>query len=286
MRPVILTGINTVATSQDLINRQILVELQDFNSEDEREDESVIWQRFEKARPRILGALLMGVSVALRHINDLEIHRLPRMADFAKWGTAAEVAWEWPAGSFLEAYAEDQANQAAASVEADLVASTLVEFMQDRDCWEGTPTELHEALMEIVPEGKRNLRVGKTYAFPRVANVLTRRIRKAQVFLKQFGLKIIDGHTGDRAIRIDRQGGRKTVQIVQTVQKQESCGFSADDISGETVQDGRNTVQPPSEDPGLDDTSSGLDDMDGMDGKKQDLSKTDEDELSLEEVSL
>jgi hypothetical protein len=262
MRPVILTGINSVATSQDLINRQLLVELRDFESDDEREEEAVINQRFEKKRPRILGAILTGVSVALRRLPSLWITRLPRMADFAKWGTAAEAAWGWPDGSFFEAYTENQAGQAASSVEADLVASTLVEFMQDRGFWEGTPTELHETLTPLVPEEKRKLKIGKSYAWPQAPNVLTRRIRKAQVFLKQFGLKITDGHSGTRTIRIDSQVGEKTVQTVQTVQEQESCKFSVDDISGETVHKKGNTDQTHGENLGLDDTSSGLDDSD------------------------
>jgi putative DNA primase/helicase len=190
MRPVILTGINPVAARQDLINRQVLIELRDFESNDAREEEKIIYQRFEKARPGILGALLTGVRVALSRVDSLKIRGLPRMADFAKWGVAAEPAWGWPEGSFLAAYAENEAGQAAASVEADLVASTLVEFMREREFWEGTPTELHETLTTLVPEEKRKLKVGKSYAWPQAPNVLTRRLRKAQVFLKQFGIRI------------------------------------------------------------------------------------------------
>jgi len=263
IRPVILTGINPVATSQDFIDRQVLVELQDFGTDDDRQEEAVIWRQFEKARPRILGALLTGVSVALRRMETLKISRLTRMADFAKWSTAAEAAWGWPDGAFLEAYAENRAGQAAASVEADLVASTLLEFMREREFWEGTATELLEAMTTLVPEEKRKLRVGKSYAWPQAANVLTRRIRKAQVFLKHFGLRIIGAHSCDRTIRIDKEVRRNTVHIVHTVQTQESGGFAADDISGVTVHATRNTVHEELEVLGLDDTADALDDIGG-----------------------
>lgn len=209
MRPVILTGINSVARGQDLIDRQVLVELQDFGTDDERQEEAIIWRQFEEARPGILGALLTGVSVALRRMETMKISRLPRMADFAKWATAAEAAWGWPDGAFLEAYAENRTASAAASVEADLVASTLVDFMRERDFWEGTPTELHDALTVLVPEEKRKLRVGKSHVWPQFPNVLTRRLRQAQVFLKLFGIKIAGARSGVRTIRVDRQGGGK-----------------------------------------------------------------------------
>jgi len=49
----------------------------------ERQDEKAYWQRFEHAQPRILGALLDAVSLALRNLPQTTIKHLPRMADFA-----------------------------------------------------------------------------------------------------------------------------------------------------------------------------------------------------------
>jgi hypothetical protein len=285
-----------VAASQDLVDRQVLVELKDFDTDDERQEEAVIWRQFEEVRPRLLGALLNGVSIALRRIETLKISRLPRMADFAKWATAAEAAWGWPDGAFLEVYAENRAGQATESVEADLVASTLVDFMKEREFWEGTPTELHETLTTLVPEEKRKLKVGRSFAWPQAPNVLTRRLRKAQVFLKQFGIRITGAHSGERTIRVDRKSQGNTVHSVHTAQTQDSGGSPADDISSITVHEPRNTVHEGPEYSGLDDITdnlddaventvhgkgaptAGLDDMDGMD----DISAI----FSGEEVSL
>jgi putative DNA primase/helicase len=268
MRPVILTGINPVAASQDLIDRQVLVELQDFGSDAERQEEAVIWRQFGEARPHILAGLLTGVSMALRRMRTLKISRLPRMADFAKWATAAEAAWGWPDGAFLEAYADNRAGQASASVEADLVASTLVEFMQEREFWEGTPTELHEAMTTLVPEEKRKLKVGKSYAWPQATNILTRRLRKAQMFLKQFGLRITDAHSGDRTIRIDKCG-ENAVQSVHAVQEQELCGLSLDDTLDD-IKGLDDTQKIPSTRKATDDNELG--DTDGEDDKNRSIS--------------
>jgi len=133
--------------------------------------------------------------------------------------------------------------------------------MREREFWEGTPTELHEALTTLVPEEKRKLKMGKSYAWPQAPNVLTRRLRKAQVFLKQFGLRITGAHSGERTIRIDREIKKNTVHSVHTAQHQDSGGFAADDISSATVHETRNTVHEEPDASGLDDTADGLDDI-------------------------
>ncbi len=240
--------------------REAAVALKDFDTDDERQEEAVIWQQFEKARPRLLGALLNGVSMALRRLETLKISQLPRMADFAKWATAAEAAWGWTDGAFLEAYAENRTGQTAASVEADLVASTLVDFMKEREFWEGTPTELHETLTTLVPEEKRKLKVGRSYAWPQAPNILTRRLCKAQMFLKQFGIRITEAHSGERTIRVDRKCPGNTVHSIHAVQTQDSGGSRADDISNATVHETRNTVHEGPEDSELDDIGDSLDD--------------------------
>jgi hypothetical protein len=115
----------------------------------------------------------------------------------------------------------------------------------------------------LVPEEKRKLRVGKSYAWPQAPDVLTRRLRKAQVFLKQFGIRITGAHSGERTIRIDREIKENTVHTVHSAQTQDSGGFAADDISSVTVHETRNTVHEEPEASGLDDTADGLDDIAG-----------------------
>jgi hypothetical protein len=52
--------------------------------------------------------LLDGVVAALRNRPTVRIKRLPRMADFAKWATAAAPAFGWPAEAFMADYAENR----------------------------------------------------------------------------------------------------------------------------------------------------------------------------------
>ena len=66
--------------------------------------EEALWARFEEVRPRVLGALLDAVSIAMRNKAKVKLVSRPRMADFAAWIVAAEPALGWPAGAFLDSY--------------------------------------------------------------------------------------------------------------------------------------------------------------------------------------
>ena len=69
-----------------------------------RRDERQFWREFEAARPRILGALLDAVSAGLRNLPNVSLDRPPRMADFATWATACEMAVGSANGEFLRIY--------------------------------------------------------------------------------------------------------------------------------------------------------------------------------------
>jgi hypothetical protein len=66
-RPIILNGIEQVASRGDLIDRALLVSLSSI-PEGDRKPEAIIWKEFEEARPAILGFLLTVVSTAIRNL--------------------------------------------------------------------------------------------------------------------------------------------------------------------------------------------------------------------------
>ena len=103
MRPMLLNGIDIGINRPDLLDRAIVLSLPPI-SEDNRETEAEFWARFEAVRPYFLGSLLDGVACALRRLPEIKLSRRPRMADFATWAAAAEPAFGWPQGSFLNAY--------------------------------------------------------------------------------------------------------------------------------------------------------------------------------------
>ena len=121
--------------------------------------------------------------------------------------------------------------------------------------WTGTPTELHDSLAAHVPEQTQ-----KSRAWPKAANRLSNRLKRAATFLRAVGILIAFGKSGNSKLTITRQGGHSTVHTDHTVQDQYPCGFGLDDTSTGTVQVGDRTVQPGSGGASLDDTAGGLDD--------------------------
>lgn len=88
-RPVILNGIDDLATRHDLIDRAIVLTLSP-SPESARRQEQEIWKEVTAIRPSILGALLSAMQSAMAHRGRVVLPALPRMADFAAWVTAAE----------------------------------------------------------------------------------------------------------------------------------------------------------------------------------------------------
>jgi hypothetical protein len=84
-RPTILNGIEDFVTRGDLLERAILLRLPAI-PEEKRVPESEFWARFHALHPKALGALLDRVSGGLRELPGVTLARLPRMADFARWG--------------------------------------------------------------------------------------------------------------------------------------------------------------------------------------------------------
>jgi hypothetical protein len=118
-RPVIINGIEELATRSDLLDRALLVECP-LIPEHERKDEDEFWEVFEEHYATIFGALLDALAGALANIGTVRLDRMPRMADFAKWVTAAEPALGWEPGTFMGAYTANRDESHELALEASI----------------------------------------------------------------------------------------------------------------------------------------------------------------------
>lgn len=116
-RPVILTGIEELATRGDLLSRCLVVYLPRIAKE-QRKTERQFWQAFESQHAGLLGALLTVVSKGLKELPNVTLETLPRMADFAEWAVACEAGIGLEPGAFLQAYTRNResANELALEV--------------------------------------------------------------------------------------------------------------------------------------------------------------------------
>ena len=180
-RPVLLASIEDVATRSDLLDRCLIVWLPTI-PEGQRRAEAEIVEAFHKVRPQILGALLDAVSVALLNLPSVNLPTLPRMADFAKWATAAETAFDWPKGTFKTVYDGNRNSANEVAIESSPVGTLLLELLEDRGKWRGSAGELLEALDQRASEGTKHQR-----AWPKTPKAMSNYLKRLSPNLRASG---------------------------------------------------------------------------------------------------
>jgi len=197
-RPMILEGIDNIATRQDLIDRSVIIDL-DRIASNKRRPEAELLAAFDAARPAILGKLFDRVSQALKHLSTTQLRRMPRMADFALWATAAEPAEEQ--GRFEKAYSHNRKTAVEVGLESSPVAMVLMVMLKDVTQWQGTASQL---LAEL--SSRANEHTIKQLSWPRSAQALSAALRRLAPALRTKRVKIEterEAGTGRRIIKIE-----------------------------------------------------------------------------------
>jgi hypothetical protein len=196
MRPIVVNGIEEVATRGDFLDRAIIVHLPAMDPQTVK-DEETFWGEVERQRPQILGSLLDVVSQGLKSLPTVTLTSMPRMADFAKWSSACAPACGWGAQDFLTAYTDVRQSTHMLTLEASLLWPPLQDLMQSLTHWSGTPTELLAALATRVDEDTRRQR-----EWPKKPNVFTNQLRRLVPTLKEVGTIVTITHSTNRRIEI------------------------------------------------------------------------------------
>ena len=168
-RPIVLNGIGNLAKQPDLADRTLSL-MPPPLSDDQRRDERGFWAAFKAAHPAILGALCDIVAGGLKRLPDLKLDRLPKRADFARWGAACAPGCGSDAAEFIADYEENR-SEAMAAAEASLllplIEAVLARTGLDAAGFDGTATELLKRLDEVCGEAER-----KQQWFPKTALLL------------------------------------------------------------------------------------------------------------------
>jgi putative DNA primase/helicase len=160
-RPIVLNGIGDLAKQSDLADR-ILSITPPLLPDHQRREEREFWAAFEAARPAILGALCDIVAGGLRRLPDVKLDRLPRRADFARWGAACAPGWGSDPAEFLRDYEENRSDAVAAAAEASPLLPTIEAVLGrtglDAAGFDGTATELLHRLGDVCGDSERKQR--------------------------------------------------------------------------------------------------------------------------------
>ena len=203
-RPILLNGIEDLCSRPDLQDRALVITLPGIAPE-RRKSEQEFWKAFRQVHPRILGALLEAAAAALRNLPTVRLEQMPRMADFARWATAAEPGLGLEPGAFLRAYEGNREAANSLTLESSPIAVTIQQLMEPRADWSGTATELLSELNRISREPER-----RSKSWPANARSLGNALRRIKPNLRQTCLGVEFGREparkGRRMIRLRKIG--------------------------------------------------------------------------------
>jgi len=215
MRCVGLNGINIAAQRGDLLDRSLLIGLKSIPA-DRRREEKEILAAFERCRAEILGGVLDALSQAIKLYPVTNPPKLFRMADFTKWGCAIAKALGKTEKDFIDAYDKKVKEQIEEAAHSSPVATVLLDFMESRKEWEGTPSALYRELLACA---KTNGISTRTKAWPKAPHILIRQLNELIPALAALDLEVETGiHTGtQRRVIINN---KKSVSSVKSVKPQ------------------------------------------------------------------
>src|SRR5262245_4180935 len=225
-RPVIIAGVEDVAGRHDLARRTLAITLERISDTQRRKDEA-LKADFAAAWPLVLGRLLDIVSHGLRELPRTVMEKPSSMPDFDYWMAACETA-EWPAGTFARAYATNKETLAAASLEADTVASLVIEMLDGGTGWSGTANDLLTKLNNLATEQqKRHKR------WPRTSHAMGGRLRRASEVLRARGW----------AVEFSRSSGKEHARIITITPTPQEYGTQTSETSESPKGNGSNGLR-------------------------------------------
>jgi hypothetical protein len=183
-RPIAFEGINNVVTEADMLDRLVAIEVERV---ERYQDDKVLDRAFDRARPRILGALLDLLVTGLHEEATVKLTLpAPRMVGFVTWGVACGLP------GFERAYAANQQEAINTLLEYDPAAKAVRALMEGRKRWHGTATKLLADLDEVA--GIKN------------ARMLSDRLRLLTPMLATVGIHVIPGKRTEteRPLTIER----------------------------------------------------------------------------------
>lgn len=204
--PVLLNGLHSdMLNRNDLLDRSLIVTLAKVakNKTEER-----VRTDFAAGHPVALAGLLSMVVHGLRNLASVpEEGAKTRLADFERWLNACE-SYLWPRGTFQRVFMGMRATAKAKLLRHAPVSRALLSFMQDRESWSGTASELNQALYAI--HDSANMFEGSPLApeqrWPGAVHIFSRRLRDAQgMLLEAFKITIEFKESDDRTITIARE---------------------------------------------------------------------------------
>jgi len=209
IRCILLNGINPAARRGDLLDRTILVGLEQIPPEHRKTEEEAL-REFEEDKATILGEILGVLSKALRLYPGVKPPKgYFRLADWHRYSCAITMALGRPLDDFVNAYAKKIELQNEETINANPTASAIYAFCQeaikygkwvekgidgtDTHIYSATPTKIYSEVSEFAT--LTGMKTDPKSGWPRAANTFMAKLNDAVSSLAAEGIKIKTAHT-------------------------------------------------------------------------------------------
>lgn len=195
-RAIGINGINLASVRPDFLDRSLIIELERISNDKRRKDED-IKKDFKRLLPDVLGwifdVLVKFLKYRKGNLEKVNLKELPRMAEFAENGEIISRCIGYMDNEFMDAYFKNIETQNEEVIDSSIVAEVLIGFMEDKDIWKGSATQLHSILTSFAEDKVE--RVTRSKEWPNAANSLSRKINELIPTIKEKGIEI--NHTYD-----------------------------------------------------------------------------------------
>ncbi|MHB1549589.1 MAG: hypothetical protein ACYCX6_00110 [Vulcanimicrobiaceae bacterium] len=208
IRPVIVTAIDDVIIRGDLADRALTIRLPARDDDVGYIEEDAFWEKFELARASILGGLLTAASAALRRLPETRAGvragniRLPRMADFALFGTAAEQELGIEGNSLINLLKDERNSASVAILESDVIFAPLSAVIE-KETFSGYPADLLAAINAKLRDDDP---IKRDRHWPKTTMKLRNQIKRLEPDLRRAGIVVTwanrDTHTKRQMLSI------------------------------------------------------------------------------------
>ena len=219
-RPIIVNGIEEIASRSDFLDRAIILHLPVI-PEDKRRDEADLLAKFERIRPVVFHRMIYALSAILRRRDYVRLPSKPRLADFALIATAAEGSLGMEDGEFMRAFTGNRRDTNEVALEGSPLGPAVQAFMEGRESWEGTSADL----LDLLEKGFTDEKCRNRRDWPRTPRALRGALERVAPNLRLIGLDVAFGQHGD-----GRKRGR--LIVIRALRKQQSAPSAPSEVAG------------------------------------------------------
>lgn len=188
MRTLILNGISLPKLKPDLLDRSILIQMDNRLTDKDFRGASDLEERFNDAHPRILGAACNLLQEAMKIKPSIVCDRRPRMVDWYEFGCAvARISGDGEA-RFREACNNNVDSKNVEIMESEPLYQAINSLLLESpsDSYEGSWDVLRKELNSVAKRHSIDTSTG----WPKAANTLSGRLRTLSHNFEQAGIKI------------------------------------------------------------------------------------------------